>query len=100
MLALEKELKKQLPPEERLRIASEVGSDLPLFLVGGTILGTGRGEQVYPIEDLPGFPCVVTTPGIGISTPAAFAAWDKKFAERQELTAPSRSDRINKFSRS
>src|ERR1041385_9113227 len=48
MLALEKELKRPLAPEERLRIASEVGSDLPLFLVGGTVLGTGRGEQVYP----------------------------------------------------
>jgi 4-diphosphocytidyl-2-C-methyl-D-erythritol kinase len=39
LLGLERALKKSLPVEERLRIASEVGSDLPLFLVGGTVLG-------------------------------------------------------------
>jgi 4-diphosphocytidyl-2-C-methyl-D-erythritol kinase len=102
MLALEKELKQQLAPEERLRIASEVGSDLPLFLVGGTVLGTGRGEQVYPLEDLPSFHCVVATPDVGVSTPVAFADWDKKCATGltdAKLTAPNGSDRINTFSR-
>ncbi|HET8887897.1 MAG TPA: 4-(cytidine 5'-diphospho)-2-C-methyl-D-erythritol kinase [Candidatus Angelobacter sp.] len=107
MLALEKELKRPLAPEERLRIASEVGSDLPLFLVGGTVLGTGRGEQVYPLEDLPSFDCVIATPEIGVSTPAAFADWDKKcaaiLADRKltdvKLTDKESSDRINTFSR-
>ena len=100
MLALEKALKRQLTAEDRLRIASEVGSDLPLFLLGGTVLGMGRGEQVFPIEDLPGIPCVVATPPIGVSTPAAFAAWDKKLEERSKLTGPTPSDTINKFSQS
>ncbi len=81
MLALEKELKNSLPAEERLRIAGEVGSDVPLFLVGGTVLGIGRGEQVFPMEDLPGWPCVIATPDVGVSTPAAFADWDKLTAE-------------------
>ena len=53
LLALERALKKKLPGAERLRIAAEVGSDLPLFLVGGTVLGVGRGEEVYPLPDLP-----------------------------------------------
>ena len=78
MMALEKELKKRLPAEERLRIASEVGSDVPLFLIGGTVLGTGRGEQVYAMEDLPSWHCVIATPAVGVSTPQAFAEWDKK----------------------
>jgi 4-diphosphocytidyl-2-C-methyl-D-erythritol kinase len=77
LLALERALKKALPSTERLRIAAEVGSDLPLFLVGGTILGVGRGEQVYPLEDLPAMACVVVTPEVGVSTPKAFAAWDR-----------------------
>ncbi|MGA8866039.1 MAG: 4-(cytidine 5'-diphospho)-2-C-methyl-D-erythritol kinase [Candidatus Sulfotelmatobacter sp.] len=77
MLGLERALKKSLPVTEMLRIAAEVGSDLPLFLVGGAVLGVGRGEQVYPIPDIPATPCVVVTPEVGVSTPEAFAAWDR-----------------------
>jgi 4-diphosphocytidyl-2-C-methyl-D-erythritol kinase len=78
LLGLERALKKSLPGPERLRIAAEVGSDLPLFLVGGTVLGLGRGEQVYPLPDLPAVACVVVTPEVGVSTPKAFAAWDRR----------------------
>jgi 4-diphosphocytidyl-2-C-methyl-D-erythritol kinase len=77
MLALERALKKSLRSAERLEIAAEVGSDLPLFLIGGTVLGVGRGEQVYPLDDLPAFHCVIVTPKIGVSTPRAFAEWDR-----------------------
>jgi 4-diphosphocytidyl-2-C-methyl-D-erythritol kinase len=77
LIALERALKKSLPMEARLRIAAEVGSDLPLFLVGGTVLGVGRGEQVYPLPDLPAMACVVVTPEVGVSTPKAFADWDR-----------------------
>ena len=77
LLGLERALKKDLPGAEKLRIAAEVGSDLPLFLVGGTVLGVGRGEQVYPLEDLPALACVVVTPEVGVSTPKAFTAWDR-----------------------
>jgi len=76
LLGLERALGKSFSSSERLRIAAEVGSDLPLFLVGGTVLGVGRGEQVYPLEDLPAIPCVVVTPEVGVSTPKAFAEWD------------------------
>jgi 4-diphosphocytidyl-2-C-methyl-D-erythritol kinase len=77
LLGLERALKRSLPAAENLRIAAEVGSDLPLFLVGGTVLGVGRGEQVYPLEDMPAMACVVVTPEVGVSTPKAFAAWDR-----------------------
>jgi 4-diphosphocytidyl-2-C-methyl-D-erythritol kinase len=80
LLALERALKKKLSGAERLRIAAEVGSDLPLFLVGGTVLGVGRGEEVYPMPDLPSACCVVVTPEIGVSTPGAFADWDAMMA--------------------
>ena len=43
LMALERAVQKQLTGPERLRISAEVGSDLPLFLIGGTILGVGRG---------------------------------------------------------
>ncbi len=80
LLALERALKKELPGAERLRIAAEVGSDLPLFLIGGTVLGVGHGEEVYPLPDLPAMPCVVVMPEIAVSTPKAFADWDAMMA--------------------
>jgi len=76
MMAMERALGKKLLPPVRLKIAAEVGSDLPLFLVGGTVLGVGRGEEVYPVGDLPVLPLVIVTPEIGVSTPRAFADWD------------------------
>ena len=36
-----------------MRLPRELGSDVPYFFVGGTALGLGRGEEVYPLEDLP-----------------------------------------------
>ena len=92
LLALERALKKKLSGAEKLRIAAEVGSDLPLFLVGGTVLGAGRGEEVYPLADLPSTHCVVVTPEIGVSTPAAFADWDAMMGGRGN-TAELRSAR-------
>ena len=77
MLALEKALGKPLSMAERLRIAAEVGSDLPLFLIGGTVLGVGRGEEVYPLPDLPATTCVIALPEVAVSTPKAFAEWDE-----------------------
>ncbi|HWZ43938.1 MAG TPA: 4-(cytidine 5'-diphospho)-2-C-methyl-D-erythritol kinase [Candidatus Saccharimonadales bacterium] len=98
LLALEKALRKPLAARDRLRIAGEVGSDLPLFLVGGTVLGIGRGEQVYPLEDLPSVPCVVATPPVGVSTPVAFADWDKNLAGSGKLTGGPPFDRMTMFS--
>jgi 4-diphosphocytidyl-2-C-methyl-D-erythritol kinase len=94
LLGLERALKKVLPAAEKLRIAAEVGSDLPLFLVGGTVLGVGRGQQVYPLPDLPAVACVVVTPKVGVSTPKAFADWDRLCGDRQGLK-PSSSEGLN-----
>ena len=76
LLGIEAELGRRLPEDERLRIAAEVGSDVPLFLVGGTVLGTGRGEVVTPLRDLPAIECVLALPEVGVSTPQAYRDWD------------------------
>jgi 4-diphosphocytidyl-2-C-methyl-D-erythritol kinase len=101
LIALEHVLGKQLSGPERLRIAAEVGSDLPLFLVGGTVLGVGRGEEVYPLPDLPATPCVIATPAIAVSTPKAFADWDKmpKPPGDAKLTSAGPSDRMMELGR-
>jgi 4-diphosphocytidyl-2-C-methyl-D-erythritol kinase len=107
MLALEKALRSQrkarktLDTPARLRIAAAVGSDLPLFVIGGTVLGVGRGEEVYPLADLPKIPMVVVTPDIGVSTPQAFADWDAmgKSVRTAGLTQSPSFDRLSEVSR-
>ena len=83
---------------ERLRLAAEVGSYVPLFLLGGSVLGLGRGEEVVPLPDLlGGIPCVVAAPEVGVSTPAAFAEWDR--LQRQAgLTPEALSGKLEKLS--
>ncbi len=83
LLGLERELGVALDGVARLELAAEVGSDVPLFLLGGAVLGTGRAEIVVPLPELPGMRCVVAVPEVGVSTPAAFREWDALAAERE-----------------
>lgn len=57
-------------------IAAQLGSDVPACLAGRTMIGRGRGEQLTPI-DAPGLPVLLVNPGVGVSTAAVFAAWDR-----------------------
>jgi len=82
LLGLERALRRELSWADKLRLAAEVGSDLPLFLIGGTVLGVGHGEEVFPLPDLPAVACVVATPEVGVSTPQAFADWDASQMEQ------------------
>jgi 4-diphosphocytidyl-2-C-methyl-D-erythritol kinase len=97
LLGLERELGCQLSEIDRLRVAAEVGSDVPLFLLGGAVLGVGRGEEISPLADVPSLPCVVAVPEIGVSTPAAFREWD---ARHSALTPEASADRLRRLSRS
>jgi 4-diphosphocytidyl-2-C-methyl-D-erythritol kinase len=98
MAGLERALETKLAAEDKMLIAAEIGSDVPLFLIGGTVLGIGRGEEVYPLPDLPGMHLVIVTPPISVSTPKAFAQWDKLVAREAELTGAGAAGTINKFS--
>jgi 4-diphosphocytidyl-2-C-methyl-D-erythritol kinase len=82
----------------RLEIAAEVGSDVPLFLIGGTVLGLDRGQEVYPLPDIEAVWCVVATPAVGVSTPQAFRDWDALCAA-ESLTAAASTDKLNELSR-
>jgi 4-diphosphocytidyl-2-C-methyl-D-erythritol kinase len=97
LLGLERELGLMLSNEDRLRVAAEVGSDVPLFLIGGAVLGLGRGEEVSALADFPAVPCVVAVPEVGVSTPAAFREWDVRHSA---LTPAAATDRLNGLSRS
>lgn len=57
-----------------LRLAAQLGSDVPLFLLGGTVLGLGRGERVFPLRALPLPPLLIVHPGLHVSTPGVYRA--------------------------
>ena len=60
------------------RLAMTLGADVPYFLVGGTALGLGRGDDIYPLADLPRASAVIVRPRFGVSTPEAFRWYDEK----------------------
>ncbi len=82
----------------RLEIAAKVGSDVPLFLIGGTVLGVDRGQEVHALPDIEPVWCVVATPAIGVSTAHAFRDWDALCAV-EGLTAEASTDKLNELSR-
>jgi 4-diphosphocytidyl-2-C-methyl-D-erythritol kinase len=102
LLGLEREVNLTLPDSDRLHIAAQVGSDVPLFLIGGAVLGTHRGEVVTPMRDLPPTPCVLAIPEVGVSTPRAFQEWDGLCAAKANqpngLTGPREPDRLEELS--
>ncbi len=102
LLGLERELGQALPGPARLQLAAEVGSDVPLFLLGGAVLGLGHGEQVIPLPDFPATHCVVAVPGVGVSTGAAFRELDARMmaAENEaSLTSAPVVDKLEELSR-
>ena len=82
----------------RLEIAAQVGSDVPLFLIGGAVLGLDRGQEVYPLPDFEPVWCVVATPEIGVSTPQAFRDWDA-LCPAEGLTPEASHAKLNELSR-
>lgn len=57
-----------------LRQAARLGSDVPLFLLGGTVLGLDRGERVFPLRPVPLEPILLVHPGLYVGTPSVYRA--------------------------
>jgi 4-diphosphocytidyl-2-C-methyl-D-erythritol kinase len=58
-------------------LAARIGADVPFFLSGGTALGLGRGEEIYPLVDMPPHWVVIVRPPYGVSTAEAYAWYDE-----------------------
>ena len=101
LIGLEKELGASALQDlftRRLGLAAKVGSDVPLFLVGGTVLGVDRGQEVYPLNDIEPTWCVVAVPEIGVSTPQAFRDWDE-LCVQEGLTHEASQAKLSELSR-
>jgi 4-diphosphocytidyl-2-C-methyl-D-erythritol kinase len=56
--------------------ADALGSDVPACLYGRSALGTGRGEQLVPLDGLSDMAVLLVNPGVAVSTAAVFQQWD------------------------
>ena len=75
LVALDRLWGTETSDDDLLRLAAELGSDVPFGLVGGTALGTGRGHLVEPLENDATWWWVVVPSAGGLSTPAVSIAW-------------------------
>lgn len=62
-------------------VGATIGADVPFFLSGGTALGLGRGEEIYPLVDLPPHYVVIVCPPFGVSTAEAYGWYDEDRTE-------------------
>jgi 4-diphosphocytidyl-2-C-methyl-D-erythritol kinase len=67
----------ELPREEMLALAGELGSDVPFAFTGGTAIGTGRGDQLSPALAQGQFQWVLVVSDFGLSTPVVYSELDR-----------------------
>ena len=76
LLALARLWKLDFDATSLARIATRLGADVPFFLLGGTALGLGRGDDIYPLDEPPTVHVVILRPGFGVSTVDAYNWYD------------------------
>ncbi len=71
-------------------VGAGLGADVPFFFEGGTVLGLGRGDLLFPLLDRPRAAVVLVLPDFGVSTTEAFGWFDDgRGPERAALHAAS-----------
>jgi 4-diphosphocytidyl-2-C-methyl-D-erythritol kinase len=86
LMALARAWRVQVRPTQLTDVAASLGADVPFFLSGGTALGLGRGDEIYPLADLPRHWIVLLIPGFGVSSGDAYGWYE---AERDPSRGPT-----------
>ena len=74
-----------LSREALVPVARGLGADVPFFLEGGTAIGSGKGDEVRPLRDLPEQHLVVVYPGVHIATASAYRALSSELTSEVSL---------------
>lgn len=72
-LGLERVFGCDIAERDRVDALRSLGSDIPFFAVGGRATGSGRGDEVAPLEDDGGYWLVLIHPGVSIATAEAYS---------------------------
>lgn len=76
LVALDRLWGLETPDDDLLAIAAGLGSDVPFALIGGTAIGSGRGELVTPVADATELWWVVVPHPVGLPTPGVYRHFD------------------------
>jgi 4-diphosphocytidyl-2-C-methyl-D-erythritol kinase len=88
-------VKKKLAAAQMMEVAASLGADVPFFLFGGRALGVNRGDEIYPLQDIPKMYLLVVVPrDIRVPTPDAFR-WVN--AKPLGLTKPAIDPKLLQF---
>jgi 4-diphosphocytidyl-2-C-methyl-D-erythritol kinase len=71
----------QLAPADLAALGRQLGADVPFFFTGGAALGLGRGDEIYPLVDLPRLGVLLVVPRFDVSTADAYRWLDEERAE-------------------
>jgi len=64
---------KKMDSAQLLSIAAGLGADVPFFLFGGRALGVSKGDEIYPLPDIPKVSLLIVSPkDIHVPTPDAY----------------------------
>ena len=69
-------------PDELAELGADLGSDVPFGLLGGTAVGTGRGERLAPALTRGTYHWVIAIAWGGLSTPEVYARFDELTADQ------------------
>ncbi len=85
LMAMLRLTKKKIALARLIEIAASLGADVPFFLFGGRALAVNRGDEVYPLTDLPRRTIVVVSPDdIAVSTKEAYNWLSAELTNRAE----------------
>ena len=73
LLALQKLWNVQVAPPDLFNLGAQLGADAPFFLIGGTCLGVGRGDEIYPLADINEEFLLLINAGIAVPARDAYA---------------------------
>ena len=93
LVALDALFHLELSREELHKLGSELGSDVPFMISGGTAVGQGRGDQLTAALSRGTYHWVLALSSVGLSTPAVYAECDRMRAEL-EIAPPQVSDAL------
>jgi 4-diphosphocytidyl-2-C-methyl-D-erythritol kinase len=74
LLALQQLWDLKLPPRDLFALASRLGADVPCFLLGGTMIGIGRGDEIYPLPDIEARHILLVNAGIAMPTAEVYGS--------------------------